>query len=307
MANPIAATLNADTTQAVARKRYETGRCVSVAGGIAEIDVGAVLPNGTAQNLFLPVATGTTLVVGQAVSILYPNDNPNAAYVVAADDLAQTDPTIFYEVKVAVQSNSSTTAYTTDTPFRTYILFMPRYSNSAACTIDVGGIGAKHLCAVGGAQLSAAGAITAHTLYWLEYDQSLDTANGGFVVYPATPIPAPVYTPFAIGLSAYLNGSHDDGGNPEKVAERINASGLDLTVLGVSCSQTNNAGTSTKVDVKIDGTSMLTGVIGPAVLYTAYAGTISGTPVIHNGDKIELWVKCNANTSVDATIWVQPS
>jgi hypothetical protein len=92
--NPIQSVLASDLTKAVSAKRYESGLVISFAGGIAEIDVGARLPSGAAQYLTLPVATGFTPTVGQTVGILYPNDNPNGAYVVACGDASQIDPAL---------------------------------------------------------------------------------------------------------------------------------------------------------------------------------------------------------------------
>lgn len=99
---------------------------------------------------------------------------------------------------VALQSNTSTTAYTTDFPAEEYhagmrLMFMPLYTSTGAASIDVAGLGAKDLCNAAGVQLSAAGAISARKLYWLEYDATLDGGNGGFRVYNGSEIAAGDY------------------------------------------------------------------------------------------------------------------
>ena len=90
---------------------------------------------------------------------------------------------------VAMQSNTSTTAYTTAFPFQELftglrILFMPLYSNSGAATLNINGKGAKKLLNAAGVQISTAGAIRARELYWLEYDTAFDGGAGAFKCYP---------------------------------------------------------------------------------------------------------------------------
>lgn len=87
----------------------------------------------------------------------------------------------------AVQTGTSTTAYTTDAPFTAYYAgmrfqFAPLYNNTAAATLAVNGLGAKNLCDAGGYPISAANMIRAGQLYWLVYDATLDSNNGGFYI-----------------------------------------------------------------------------------------------------------------------------
>lgn len=90
---------------------------------------------------------------------------------------------------VALQNNSSTTAYTTDAPYSAYYAgmrfqFVALYANTGGATLNVNSLGAKKLCdPTSGLQLSAAGAIAARQLYWLEYDTTLDSGAGAFRVY----------------------------------------------------------------------------------------------------------------------------
>jgi hypothetical protein len=109
--NPIKSVLSSDLTKSDVSKRYEVGTVVTIAGGIAEIEVGARLPDGTPQTLRLPVVTGFNPAVGQVVGILYANDNLNGAYVVACGDSLQIDPrtlnnTWMAITLVAAQKNS---------------------------------------------------------------------------------------------------------------------------------------------------------------------------------------------------------
>jgi hypothetical protein len=73
------------------RKRFETGKVVSTGGGTVEIEVGARLPDGAAQTMTIPVATGFNPSVGQTVGIQYINDDPNGAYAVANGDASTAD------------------------------------------------------------------------------------------------------------------------------------------------------------------------------------------------------------------------
>lgn len=94
---------------------------------------------------------------------------------------------------IAVQANTSTTAYTTAFPFQEYydgmrLLFVPRLANTGAVTLNINGLGAKKLCNTAGVQVSAAGAIGAYELYWIEYDPTLDGGAGAFRVYSASQV-----------------------------------------------------------------------------------------------------------------------
>lgn len=91
--------------------------------------------------------------------------------------------------QIAEQTNTSTTAYTTDAPFQAYytgmrFMFMPLYDNTGAATLNVNSLGAKKLLDYAGNQLTAAGAIEARSTYWLEYDATLDGGAGAFKAYP---------------------------------------------------------------------------------------------------------------------------
>lgn len=86
---------------------------------------------------------------------------------------------------IAVQSNTSTTAYTTNMPFQSYyngmrLQFIARYANSGAATININGKGAKKLLNASGVQLSTAGIIQAYSVWWIEYDSTLDGGAGAF-------------------------------------------------------------------------------------------------------------------------------
>jgi hypothetical protein len=203
--NPIITTLMADPAQALKARRYETGRVIAVSGGIAEIDVGAKLPDGSTQSLFLPVAAGLSIEPGQSIGIIYPNDNPNAAYVVAVDDLAQTDPTLVRDLSIALQSNTSTTAYESNGVFERNLIFCPLYANTGAVTLNMNGLGAKKLCDSTGTQISTAGVLQARNLYLLEFDQTLDSDNGGWKVAnlsaPMGTLASPGYQTFPGGLT----------------------------------------------------------------------------------------------------------
>ena len=86
---------------------------------------------------------------------------------------------------IAVQSNTSTKAYTTNVPFQSYyngmrLQFIARYANTGAATLNINGKGAKKLLDASGVQLSAAGAIQAYSVWWIEYDSTLDGGAGAF-------------------------------------------------------------------------------------------------------------------------------
>jgi len=86
---------------------------------------------------------------------------------------------------IAVQSNTSTKAYTTNMPFQSYyngmrLQFIARYANTGAATLNINGKGAKKLLNASGVQLSAAGAIQAYSVWWIEYDSTLDGGAGAF-------------------------------------------------------------------------------------------------------------------------------
>lgn len=83
---------NADPDRRRRGKRYTSGAVVSIAGGMVELDVGAKLPDGTAQNLKIPVASGFSPATGQMVSIIYPNDNPASAYAAAMGSASSVAP-----------------------------------------------------------------------------------------------------------------------------------------------------------------------------------------------------------------------
>ena len=85
---------------------------------------------------------------------------------------------------IAVQSNTSTKAYTTNMPFQSYyngmrLQFIARYANTGAATLNINGKGAKKLLNADGVQLSA-GAIQAYSVWWIEYDSTLDGGAGAF-------------------------------------------------------------------------------------------------------------------------------
>ena len=89
---------------------------------------------------------------------------------------------------IAIQSNASTTAYQTAAPFRALFNgmkfgFVPLYDNTGAATLAVNGLTAVWLCDPAGTQITAAGALLAHRIYWLEYDSALNGGAGGFRVY----------------------------------------------------------------------------------------------------------------------------
>ena len=86
---------------------------------------------------------------------------------------------------IAVQSNTSTKAYATNVPFQSYyngmrLQFIARYANTGAATLNINGKGAKKLLDASGVQLSAAGAIQAYSVWWIEYDSTLDGGAGAF-------------------------------------------------------------------------------------------------------------------------------
>lgn len=108
---------------------------------------------------------------------------------------------------VALQSNASTTAYEAAMPYQEYFagmgfLFLPVSTNTGAATLDLNNIGAKKLCDLAGAQITAAGAIVARRLYWLEYDATLDGAAGAFKVYNPDHLAAGTYT--SVGSDAAI-------------------------------------------------------------------------------------------------------
>ena len=90
--------------------------------------------------------------------------------------------------QIAEQTNTSTTAYTTDAPFQAYytglrFMFVPLYTNTAAATLNVNSLGAKKLLDYAGNAVTA-GVIEARASYWLEYDAALDGGAGAFKTYP---------------------------------------------------------------------------------------------------------------------------
>lgn len=99
----------ADPEKRLRKKRYSQGTIVSIAGGYAKIDVGAVLPDGTAVQLNLPLASGFTPTVGQTAVIHYPNDNPNGAYIAAiGSSAAAPSGTASHGLMDHTDSNSGT-------------------------------------------------------------------------------------------------------------------------------------------------------------------------------------------------------
>lgn len=91
MANPIQAVKAGDAGRKLIQKRFETGRVVSVSGDKVSLDVGYHHPDGSSEYLELPYSDCVPKP-GQTACIVYPNDNPNGAYVVATAELAQYDP-----------------------------------------------------------------------------------------------------------------------------------------------------------------------------------------------------------------------
>ena len=61
-------------------KRFGYGTVVGISGGIMEIDVGASLPDGTPQNLFVPTANGFDPSAGDMVALQYSNDSVHSGY-----------------------------------------------------------------------------------------------------------------------------------------------------------------------------------------------------------------------------------
>ena len=85
---------NAQEANALRRReltRFLSGAVVSIAAGRVEVDVGCTLPDGTAQNLWMPVAVGFTPFVGQTVEIAYDNGSLRP-YAVAVGHSSDVDP-----------------------------------------------------------------------------------------------------------------------------------------------------------------------------------------------------------------------
>lgn len=90
--NPFVASMASDPLRAKTRRRFEIGRIIDYGGGVALIDVGATLADGSPVHYELPVARGFVPTVGQSVAIVYANDDLNSGYVVAAGDSPTVDP-----------------------------------------------------------------------------------------------------------------------------------------------------------------------------------------------------------------------
>ncbi|HUU46296.1 MAG TPA: hypothetical protein VM118_11255, partial [Acidobacteriota bacterium] len=88
----LAGIYRADREKLLTRRRYSFGSVVGFAGGQAEIDVGAVLPDGSTVYLSRPAAEGFTPAVGQQVAIVYPNSSPHSGYVAAPGSAAAVAP-----------------------------------------------------------------------------------------------------------------------------------------------------------------------------------------------------------------------
>ncbi len=75
-------------TEAEISKRPGYGKVISFAGGMVEVDTGAVLPDGNTVYLKVPAAEGFTPEVGQSVAILYPNTSSQSGYAVSPGSAA---------------------------------------------------------------------------------------------------------------------------------------------------------------------------------------------------------------------------
>lgn len=86
---------------------------------------------------------------------------------------------------IALQNNSSTTAYTSDFPLAAYInghsfIFIPSLTNTGAVTINFNSLGVKNVYnSAGTVQLSTANDLIAFNTYLLTYDSSI-AGGGGF-------------------------------------------------------------------------------------------------------------------------------
>jgi hypothetical protein len=69
---------NSDPQSTMRSRRFTSGTVVAISGSEAEIDVGAFLPDGTPQNLFVPVAPGLSASAGDTILIPYMNDSPHS-------------------------------------------------------------------------------------------------------------------------------------------------------------------------------------------------------------------------------------
>lgn len=88
----LSAIYDSDPFHQKTKRRFSTGRVLAVKGRSVEVDVGAILPDGSTQTMVIPCAAGFSPTVGQAVSINYANDNLNAPYAIAVGDAAGVDP-----------------------------------------------------------------------------------------------------------------------------------------------------------------------------------------------------------------------
>lgn len=72
-----------DPAKQIDRRRFSTGRVLSVGGNIVEIEVGAKLPNGEPVTLKVPGAEGFAPSIGAVVALHYPSTSLHSAYVVS--------------------------------------------------------------------------------------------------------------------------------------------------------------------------------------------------------------------------------
>lgn len=88
MNNVLSNIYDADPHKRRVLRRYSSGITLAVTGTMVTIDVGAVLPDGSAVTMTIPIASGFRPAVGQVVAIAYMNDDVNAPYAVAVGDSA---------------------------------------------------------------------------------------------------------------------------------------------------------------------------------------------------------------------------
>ena len=75
-------------------KRYSYGTVVSLSGGILEVDVGATLPDGSPQYMYIPSASGFDPSTGDTVSLSYASDSVHSAYAGSVGVSAEAAPSL---------------------------------------------------------------------------------------------------------------------------------------------------------------------------------------------------------------------
>lgn len=82
----------ADPRMQKTRKRFSMGSVASFVAGVAQVDVGATLPDGTTVYMAIPAAQGLSPSIGGVAAIQYANENLHGGYITAIGQSVGVQP-----------------------------------------------------------------------------------------------------------------------------------------------------------------------------------------------------------------------